>query len=233
MTTLLGTARAEFTVFAAASTTELVRSLAAAYEKEYAEDVRLNFASSGALARQIEAGAPADLFISANTDWMKYLSERERVKSHSTFPIARNELVLIVPIGSTLSFDDFPDNFTGQLAIGNPKSVPAGVYAQEVLNSMNAVVDNQFTLIKANDVRTVLMYVERGEVEAGMVYATAALASKKVITIGKFSADSHGPSIYSAAACSENETALQFLKFMKSGKARSIIESHGFIDPEK
>jgi len=222
---------ADITLFAAASTTDAVRELAAAFEKETGKKVRLNMAGSGALARQIESGAPADVFISANIKWIDYLEARSLILADSREVIAQSALVLIVPNGSSLKFHDFPAGLNGKLAFGNPASVPAGAYAQEALETAHQFTAVKNSLIKTKDVRTVLMYVERGEVAAGMVYATDAKASGKVKVIHTFPKDSHSPILYSAAACSKKETAFEFLAFLKSDRAKAILKSHGFSVP--
>ncbi|WP_372808128.1 molybdate ABC transporter substrate-binding protein, partial [Pontiella sp.] len=160
-------AHAAPTVFAAASTTDVMKELANAFEQSGGGPVRFNFASSGALARQIDAGAPADLFVSANGKWMDYLETKALLETGTRTDLARNSLVLVVPESSSLTFEGFPKDLKGRLAIGEPKSVPAGAYAQTALEALNQYDAVKAKLIKGKDVRTVLLYVARNEVDAG------------------------------------------------------------------
>lgn len=228
-----GAARAELTVFAAASTTDVMRRLAADYTKDCGEMIRFNFAASGALAKQIEAGAPADVFVSANPKWMDYLEEKKLLIPATRTNITRNVLVLITPHESAMSFDEFPANLMGKLAVGDFQSVPAGTYAKAALTSMGWLDDVQDQLVKGSSVRTVLMYVERGEVDAGIVYLSDARQSDNVRILGAFPADTHPPILYPAAVCSKNKSAQQFLNFMSSPEAGRIFQSHGFTQPAK
>ncbi|MBN2162590.1 MAG: molybdate ABC transporter substrate-binding protein, partial [Pontiellaceae bacterium] len=192
-------AAAELTVFAAASTTDVMKELAEAYAKDGGEAVRFNFASSGALARQIDAGAPADLFISANTKWMDFLADKKLIKTETRSDIVKNSLVLVIPADSTMTYEGFPANLTGMLAVGDFKSVPAGTYAEAALRSLGWLDTVKGKLVKGTNVRTVLMYVERDEADAGIVYKTDAMQSEKVKIIGTFPAESHPPIVYPAA----------------------------------
>lgn len=226
-------ARAELTVFAAASTTDVMRRLAVRFEETGGEKIRFNFAGSGALARQINAGAPADIFISANTEWMDFLENKSLLTAQTRSNIAANALVLITPSDSTMTYEEFPSNLKGKLGVGEFKSVPAGTYAQAALQSLGWLGVVQRKLVKGSNVRTVLMYVERGEVDAGIVYLTDAKQSDKVRIIGTFPADAHPPILYPAAACTKKPSAVRFMHFMNSSDARRIFETHGFSAPPK
>ncbi len=219
-------ARADLSVFAAASATDALKEIAAAHEMDGGESVRFNFASSGTLARQIDAGAPADVFLSANERWMDWLESTGAANLHGRFNCAANALVLVAPPGSTLKFDGV---LNGRVAVGDFKSVPAGIYAEEALAHMGWLAAWRPKLIMSSNVRTALLYVQRGEVEAGIVYATDAKAAGLRV-VGTFPADSHGPIVYPVAACSEKESALRFLEFLKSDKAKAILKKHGFTD---
>ncbi|MDF7807605.1 molybdate ABC transporter substrate-binding protein [Pontiellaceae bacterium B12219] len=221
---------ADFTVFAAASLTDAMKELADVYREKANGSIQFNFASSGTLARQIDAGAPVDLFISANKKWMDWLEEKGAIRNSSRFNLAANSLVLIAPPGKTLAFDG---KVPGRVAVGDFKSVPAGMYAREALTYMGWLKTWQPDLVMGSSVRTVLMYVERGEVAAGIVYASDAKASGKVPIIGTFPRESHSPIIYPAAACSEKESAQEFLEFLKTDIAEAILLEHGFIAPKK
>lgn len=221
---LASSAPAELTVFAAASTTDAMKELAAAYEPDK-KTIRFNFASSGTLARQIEAGAPADLFVSANAKWMDWLDGKNAIEPATRFNLAANELVMIAPRGSSATFGSAIE---GRIAVGDMKSVPAGMYAKEALEHMGWLAKLRPNLVMASNVRTALMYVERGEVAAGIVYSTDAKASGKVVVIGTFPAESHSPIAYPVAACSKSKETSGFLAFLKSEKAKAILKKHGF-----
>ena len=177
------------------------------------------------MARQIEAGAPADIFISANEEWMDDLAKKSLIQTNTRFNLAANSLVLIAPGGSTLAFDG---NIKGRLAVGDFNSVPAGIYAREALSAMGWLDALKSRLVMGTNVRTVLMYVERGEVAAGIVYATDAQASEKVVTVGTFPNESHSAILYPAAACSTHETVPAFMNFLRSPEAQSILSQNGF-----
>ncbi|VGO22424.1 Molybdate-binding periplasmic protein [Pontiella sulfatireligans] len=212
-------------VFAASSTTDAINELATAFKAEGGESIRFNFASSGTLARQIEAGAPADVFVSANAKWMDWLEGRELIEQSSRFNLASNTLVMIAPKGSLATFDA---NVQGRIATGDLKSVPAGLYAAEALRSLGWMQRLRPNLVMASNVRTALLYVERGEVAAGIVYATDAKASAKVSVIGTFPEESHSPIVYPAASCSANSGTGPFLSFLKSNTAKQILTKYGF-----
>jgi len=227
-------ASAGLTVFAASSTTEVMKELAAAYTGRTGEEIRFNFAASGALARQIDAGAPADLYVSANAKWMDWLEGKQLLAADTRTTVAGNTLVLVAPAGSSLIYQDTPGNLQGRLAVGDFRSVPAGAYAEAALQSMGWMDQVKDRLVMGANVRTVLMYVERGEVDAGIVYQTDALLSDKVKIIGTFPADSHPPIVY-PAACLKNSapSAMEFLAFLKSEEAQIIFKHSGFTCPEK
>ena len=221
----VATAEAKISVFAAASTTDAMKEIAAAYRTGGGEKVWFNFASTGTLARQIGAGAPADVFVSANAKWMDWLEARAAIQTDSRFNFAANALVLVAPSGSKLAFDGKID---GRVAVGDFKSVPAGMYAEEALKAMGWLDHLHPKLVMASNVRTALLYVERGEAAAGIVYATDAMASGRVEVVGTFPAGTHSPIVYPVAAVSENKTAPGFLEFLKSSTAKRILEKHGF-----
>lgn len=222
---LAAAAHADVSVFAAASTTDALKELAATYPGE----VRFNFASSGTLARQIAAGAPADVFVSANVKWMDWLQEKKVVNKGSCFNLAANTLVLTAPTGSKLKFDG---KIKGLVAIGDMKSVPAGMYAKEALVHMGWIDDWKPNLVTSSNVRTALLYVQRGETAAGIVYATDAKAAGLPI-VGTFPAQSHSPIVYPAASVSNNKDALGFLEFLKTDTAKTILKKYGFAIPER
>jgi len=225
-----GTLSAEVMVFSAASTREVMEQMAVAFQATGGEKVRFNFASSGALARQIEAGAPADVFVSANVRWMDDLCGKGLVEAASRRDLARNELVLVVPRESRLTLLDFPQGFPGRLAVGDFTSVPAGAYARAALLHAGWLGAVQDRLVKGTNVRTVLLHVERGEAEAGIVYATDARRSAKVRVIHVFPTESHPPIVYPAACLkSGGGGAKAFLDFLAGASGGEIWHQHGFL----
>jgi molybdate transport system substrate-binding protein len=218
----------ELTVFAASSLTDVMKVLAKVYEADSGETVHFNFAGTGTLARQIEAGAPADVFIAANARWMDLLQEKQAIMSDTRFDLAGNRLVLVAPTDTALTLEAKVD---GKVAVGDFRSVPAGMYAKEALEHMGWLEEWKPKLIMTSNVRAILLYVERGEVEAGIVYATDAAMSKKLKVVGTFPIDSHSPIVYPAVSCADSEEAVHFLTFLKSEEARSILTAYGFACP--
>ena len=225
---LVAPASADLTVFAAASTSDVLKEIAMKYKKSGGTDIYFNFASSGALARQIDAGAPADIYISANAKWMDWLDKKGRIDKASRFDMASNQLVMIAPEGSHLSFDE---NIPGRLAVGDFKSTPAGMYAKEALEYMEWLQTLKPQLVTGSSARTVLMYVERGEVAAGIVYVTDALASTNIEIVGTFPFESHSSIVYPAASCSKNEESRRFIDFLKTDDAKRLLKKFGFSEP--
>jgi molybdate transport system substrate-binding protein len=227
---------AELTVFAAASTTNVMKDLAVAYEEQGGSHVIFNFASSGALARQIDAGAPADVFVSANVKWMTFLNEKELIKPSSITTVAHNALVLISPPGKpfdvemTSSFD-FSSAFEGLLAVGDFKSVPAGAYAKQSLEALGWFSSFEERFVKGNNVRKVLLFVEKDEAGAGIVYSTDAVQSGKVEILGTFPEDTHKPIVYPAGVCKSCDSeSFAFVAFLGSSEAKEIWHKYGFLD---
>lgn len=222
------TSLAGITVFAAASTTDAMVELSELFKEQGGETVRFNFGSSGALARQIQAGAPADLFLSANEKWMDALDDADLIIDSTRVNLLKNRLVLVVPKGRACTLDK---TFAGRLAVGDVRSVPAGMYAKQALEKMelfDALLPN---MVMASNVRGALFFVERGEVSAGIVYATDARISKKVDLSFVFPEESHSPIRYPAAVCvnaGTPETARVFLEFLKSPDAKTVFKRYGF-----
>ena len=162
---------------------------------------------------------------------MDVLEEKNLLISGTRRNIAGNSLALVAPLDSVLSFEGFPSNLKGKLAVGDFQSVPVGTYAQFALKSLGWLDDVQEQLVKGSNARMVLMYVERGEVDAGIVYLSDAKQSGRVCILGTFPSDCHPSIVYPAAACTENKSANQFLSFMDSPEAMRIFKSHGFSKP--
>ncbi|MCL4219561.1 MAG: molybdate ABC transporter substrate-binding protein [Candidatus Hydrogenedentes bacterium] len=232
----MGAPSGELTLFAAASTTDAVTEVAAAYRASTGTSVRINLAASSTLARQIEQGARADVFLSANEDWMDYLETRNNLESASRLDLLGNDLVLIAPSDAPFEFDFetdgvLPEAFEGRLALGDPAHVPGGLYARQALEHYGWWDALQDRLIPAMDVRAALYIVERGEAAAGVVYASDAVAADdSVVVAARFPEASYTPIRYPAALCmGAGEEAQDFLAFLQSEEAGAVFARHGFV----
>jgi len=225
------------TVFAAASTTDALQEIAAAYEKAHAIHIRFNFASSGTLARQLEAGAGVDLFISADAKWMDYAAKHQLIAPESRRNLLGNRLVLIAPADNTFTVRmdrsfDLARVLDGRLAIGDPESVPAGRYAKQALAALHW--DNGVQLLPCADVRAALAAVERGEAAAGIVYTSDAVMSHNIKVIGAFPESDHAPIRYPAALGKQAAPeAAALLDYLSGPEARQIFVKYGFTVPTK
>jgi len=226
------------TVYAAASLATVMRELTGRYEG----GLRFSFASSSSLARQIDAGAPAEVFFSANRKWMDYLEEKGRIESQTRSDLLGNSLVIIAPKGERFpvrpekSFD-FAAAFEGRLALGNPDHVPAGLYARQALESLGWWPALRDRLAPAPDVRGALVYVERGECSAGIVYATDAAISAKVEIVAALPDSLNAPIVYPIAAIKgcTRDAVCRLLRFLHSAEAAAIFRQLGFavLKPEE
>ena len=222
------------TISAAASVQDAMKAVQTAYQtEEPTVAITYNFGSSGSLAQQIAQGAPTDVFLSASQKWMDDLEEQGQILDGSRQDLLLNSLVLITPQDATAiaDFNDFATDKVAKIAMGEPESVPAGRYAKEALTSVNLFEDLQPKLVFGKDVRQVLAYVETGNVDAGLVYATDAAASDQVQVAATAPADTHSPIIYpvGVAADSANAEAAQaFVDFLFSDAAAVIFEEYGF-----
>jgi molybdate transport system substrate-binding protein len=224
-------------VLAAASLQESLNAVALAWTaKGHARPV-ISFAASSALARQIEAGAPADLFLSADEEWMDYLAAKKRIIPASRVSFLHNQLVLIAPLSSKIRLRIAP-RFplaralgSGRLAIADPAGVPAGRYGKGALEHLGVWRSVSDRLAPAENVRAALALVERGEAPLGIVYATDARASAKVRVIGAFPPHSHPPIRYPIARLrtSASREAEPFLRFILSREAKAIFARYGFL----
>lgn len=229
-------AAADLVVFAAASMKGSLDKVAAAFEKEGGTKVTISYASSSQLAKQIEAAAPADIFISADTKWMDYLVEKGAVKKEAAVNFLGNRLVLVAAKDSTLSLKiekDFPLAATlgdDRIAMGEPKSVPAGKYGQEALEFYGVWKDVQPRVAGADNVRAALKLVSSGEAPLGIVYATDAKADPEVKVVDTFGEESHSPIVYPVApvAASSNPATDAFMKFLLGPEAATIFKDAGF-----
>lgn len=225
-------------VFAAASTTDALTEVAAAFTADTGVAVAPSFASASTLAKQIEQGAPAEVFLSANTQWMDYLADKGLVIADSRADLLGNDLVLIAPADSAVVAVDIGPGLDlvallngGRLAVGDPDHVPAGQYAKAALETLGLWTATERRLARQNDVRSAVALVQRGEAPLGIVYSTDAAAAEGVKTVGVFPGDSHPPITYPVALVTETEAGRAFLAFLKSDAARAIFARHGFTVP--
>lgn len=234
------TARAQddagLTVFAAASLKEALDDAAAAYRKQTGVPVRVSYAASSALARQIEQGAPADVFFSADLEWMDYLQQRNRLDVATRRSLLGNRLVLIAPRASKARVDlKRPATLLaalgdGRLAVGQTRTVPAGKYAKASLESLSLWNGVRPRLAESESVRAALMLVARGETPLGIVYASDAKAEPGVRVVATFPEDSHPPIVYPVAALrgARAAQAARFVRWLASPAADALFTKRGF-----
>ena len=227
--------RPELLVFAASSLTDVLGDLSTAYEQQSGVKVKLSFAASSVLARQIEAGTGADVFVSADQEWMDYLERRQRLAGGSRRNLIGNRLVLIAPADSPIALSIAPGFRLaaalgdGRLATGDPDTVPVGRYARVALTSLGVWNEVQAKFARADNVRTALMYVARGESPLGIVYATDAAMESKVRIVGTFAGGTHAPITYPAAAMRTARPAAKgYLDFLGSQAATATWKKYGF-----
>jgi molybdate transport system substrate-binding protein len=227
----------ELTVFAAASLTDAMKDVSAQWAKDVHQPLRLSFGASSTMARQIEQGAPANLFASADEKWMDYLADKKLIAADTRRDLLGNDLVLVVPA-------DKPQHVTvgpgfdllgllgpnGRIATGDPAHVPVGLYAEQALKKLGLWDAVQPRLARTDDVRAALLLVERGEAPAGIVYATDAAVSKGVMVAGVFPANSHDPVSYPFAVVKSGDTpeARALMTFLAGPDARAIFDKRGF-----
>lgn len=222
------------TVFAAASMTDVLSEIGRAFERESGFSLRFNFGASSALARQIESGAPCDVFVSANRRWIEYLEQQELLASESRRPVCSNRLVLIAPLrrmfeASAARAFKIAGAFSGRIVLADPDYVPAGIYARQSLESLGWWSELRDRVVPALDVRGALRLVESADADAGIVYHTDARASDLVGIVLTFPSDSHDPIQYLAAARrGALSGADRLLDYLNSETAREIFARHGF-----
>ena len=224
------------TVFAAASMKNALDEIDAAYSARTATKITASYAASSTLARQIEQGAPADIFISADTDWMDYAAKKRSINEASRVNLLGNSLVLIAPKDSKIesvviapSLDLARLAGDGRIATGDVNAVPAGKYAKAALEKLGVWQTAEPRFAMAESVRAALTLVARGEAPLGSVYATDARIEPGVKIVGTFPADTHPPIIYPVAATiGAKPAAGDYLAFLRSPVARSTFEKYGF-----
>ena len=229
------------TVFAAASTTNAITEIGKLYSDRHMGRVTPSFASSSTLAKQIESGAPADVYISANKKWMDFLEEKNLIDRGSRLDLLGNRIVLITPMDSTVKSIDVAPGFAlatflgreGRLSMGDPEHVPAGMYGKQALENLGVWGQVADRLAPMKDVRAALVLVERAEAPLGLVYATDAAISKKVRVVGTFPVTSHPSIVYPVAvvAGGKAKAARDFIDFLRSPESRAIFEKYGFVVP--
>lgn len=224
-------------VYAAASLTDVLEELALRWQRAGHPKPTLVFGASSLLARQIGAGARADLFVSADANWMDHLDRAGRLAKGTRAELLGNRLVMIVPRGRRFPVRmergfDLPQAFRGRLCTGEPGAVPAGTYARQALLSLGWWSALQPRLVGTEDVRTALSFVERGECALGIVYATDARVSKRVDVLATFPAGTHPPIVYPAALVrGASPEGSAFMRYLRSPQARTVFARHGFTLP--
>ena len=226
----------DLVIFAAASLKNALDAVNAQWQKETGKTAKISYAASSALAKQIEQGAPAQVFISADLDWMDYVAQKNLIRPDTRSNLLGNRIVLIAPKDKAQPVDIKPGFDLakvigdGRLSMANVDSVPAGKYGKAALEKLGSWTGVATRIAQAENVRAALLLVSRGEAPAGIVYQTDAAADPNVTIIGKFPEDTHPPIIYPIAltANASHPDAAGFLAYVKSAKARPIFEAQGF-----
>ncbi|RKG37540.1 molybdate ABC transporter substrate-binding protein [Acinetobacter rongchengensis] len=221
------------TVYAAASLTNAMTDLDHLFEKQNKLAVKTSYAGSSTLAKQIEAGAPADVFISADEQWMNYLQNKKLIQSNKRVNLLGNRLVLISPKSKPIkikmdkSFDP-STAFQGKICTGDTKSVPVGKYGKQALTSLGWWQKLAPRLVETEDVRAALNFVARGECQLGIVYATDAAISKDVTVVGVFPISTHTPIVYPLGLVQNNPQSVAFYQFLQGKQANAVFKKYGF-----
>jgi molybdate transport system substrate-binding protein len=222
-------------VFAASSLTNVLDEVGSAYMLESGQQVTFSYGASSTLARQLEAGAKADVFFSADTDWMDYVQSRGLIQAASRNNLLGNQLVLVAPADSDIQLRIKPGFALAaalgrsRLATGDPDSVPVGKYARSALIYLGVWNEVANKLVRADNVRTALAFVAKGEAPLGIVYATDALIDKQVRIVDTFPDNTHVPVVYPVALVSQaNEDAAKFVKYLRSATAQAVFRKYGF-----
>ncbi|MDR2892390.1 MAG: molybdate ABC transporter substrate-binding protein [Deltaproteobacteria bacterium] len=234
-------AEPDIVVFAAASATNALTDIGNLYTEKGFGGIKCSFASSSTLAKQIEQGAPADVFLSANLEWMDYLEQKNLLAPGSRKGLLGNSLALIVPENSPVQSFEIKEGADlaailgqdGRLAVGDPAHVPVGIYGKQALENLNLWDAVQDRLAPAKDVRASLVMVARGEAPLGLIYASDVSASDKVRIIGLFPESSHPAIIYSVGVVNidqvaKAEAAGEFIDFLFTPEAKAIFKKYGF-----
>jgi molybdate transport system substrate-binding protein len=225
----------DLTLFAAASLKNGLDAVIASYERETGRSISASYAASSALARQIEQGAPADLFMSADLDWMDYLQERDLIRPETRRNLLGNRLVLVAPKGQAKPLDLRPGSLaaavgSGRLVIANITAVPAGKYGKAALEHLGLWPEVADRLAQTENVRAALAFVSRGEAPLGVVYETDAAADRNVSIVARFPETSHPPIVYPVAVTisSTNPDAMKFLDVLRRPDSAALFAREGF-----
>ena len=226
----------EVVVFAAASLKGALDNVNDAWKAETGKSAKISYAASSALAKQIEEGAPADVFISADLDWMKYLSDKKLTRPDTELKLLGNKIVLVAPADSKAEvkiekgFDLAGLLGDGRIAMGDVKAVPAGKYGKAALEALGVWGSVENRIAQAENVRAALKLVSTGEAPLGIVYQTDAAVEPGVKIVGTFPDDSHAPIVYPIAVTAEskNSDAEDFVKYLQTDKAKDLFEAQGF-----
>jgi molybdate transport system substrate-binding protein len=226
----------DLVVFAAASLKNALDAINTQWQKETGKKATISYAASSALARQIEQGAPAQMFVSADLDWMDYVEKRSLIKPETRSNLLGNRIVLIAPKDKASAVDIKPGFDLarvlggGRLAMANVDAVPAGKYGKAALEKLGVWASISDQVAQAENVRAALLLVSRGEAPAGIVYQTDAASDKSVAIIGAFPEDTHPPIIYPIALTADatHADAAAFLAYIQSDKAKPLFEAQGF-----
>jgi molybdate transport system substrate-binding protein len=225
------------TVFSAGSTINAVTDIAGLFMQQKQGRVVTSFAASSTLAKQIENGAPAEVYISANAKWMDYLEEKKIIDAATRFDLLSNRIVLVAPAGSKVIHVDIKTGFAladllgdDRLAMGDPDHVPAGIYGRKALETLGIWDSVAGKVARSKDVRAALALVERGETPLGVVYTTDAAISKNVSVVGTFPETCHPPIVYPAALVGSrhSQVARRFIEFLKTPDAKAVFKRYGF-----
>ena len=231
--------KTEIVVLAAASLTDVTAKLKEMYEKNNNVKLTFSYGSSGALMTQIEEGAPADIFMSAANKQMNELKDKNLMNNDTIVELLENKVVLIVPKdskASVSSFDDVASSKVSQVALGEPGSVPVGQYSEEIFTSLNILDKVKSKAVYGSDVRAVLSYVESGNVDCGVVYATDAMTTKNVKVICSAPEGSCKKVIYPVGVVKSSKVtdeSKKFIEFLQSDEAKAVFEEYGFSSVSK
>lgn len=228
-------------IFAAQSMADAVHDIADLFQSETGIDVQISLGATSTMARQIEARAPANIFISASRQWIEYLNDRQALVPETIANIASNQLAVVATLGpeeTTIAedFSDLSDTLgNDRLAIADPMHVPAGIYAEAALRSLGEWERVSTKLAPATNVRAALRFVEQGAAPLGIVYNTDAMATSKVRIVQLIPTNTHPPILYPAAVISEYDTpaSREFLRFLQSEAAADVLRGYGFLLPSE
>lgn len=230
-------AKEKLLIFAAASTTSAISDIVDQFNQENPNiDVKTSFASSSTLAKQIEAGAPAHVYISANPNWMDYLENQKLISPKTRTNLVSNALILVTPKGKNIAIKDDHANPLSiylkedKFCLGETSHVPAGMYAKQALTHLGWWEALKSSMVGTKDVKAVLAMVERGECAAGVVYSTDLTNTTNVQPVYQFPFESHDPILYPAATITNaSSLAVRFINYLQSSKAQAVFSHHGFI----